>query len=54
MQMLQEGIEGILMDWKPFTIEVGEEDYSRKEFKNKFKEFPLGVLIEELNKVDFM
>ena len=24
------------MDWKPFITEVGEEDYSRKEFKNKF------------------
>ena len=24
------------MDWKPFITEGGKEDYSRKEFKNKF------------------
>ena len=36
MQMPQEGKEGTLMDWKPFTTEGGEVDYSLKKFKNKF------------------
>ena len=34
--MPQGGKEGILMGWKPFTLGGGEEDYSQKEFKNKF------------------